>query len=61
MEIYSETPPSPNSKIHQTFEDTKFTADDVTKADMKIISAFSDVVHQNYGNCIDGGIEYGKE
>ena len=45
----------------QSFNDPKIMAEDVFKANMKIISYFGDVVHQNNITHLDIGIQYGRE
>ena len=48
---------STHSKIHQVFVDPNFTADNVSKENLEIISAFSVVIRQKYGTHINGGIK----
>ena len=45
-----------STPTHQVFKYPLYTQDDITEADMKIVSAFGDVVYQNYGTHLGGEI-----
>ena len=48
---YTKASPSLTTSLlkpsHRIFDDSKYSVDDITEADMKTISTFGDVVHQN--------------
>ena len=48
-----------STPTHQVFDGPLYTVDNITEVYMKISSAFSDVIHKNYGNHLESRIQDG--